>query len=291
MVSPTSHPEVVDAYIEGEVSRGRMQAPLQHSMAGRLHVSRMGVVPKGHTLGKWRLITDLSFPELGNINDGIKEALCSLQYTSVQWIAVAAQALGAGALMAKLDVQSAYHLLPVHPTDRALLGIEWRGKLYADGMLPFGLKSKIFTAVADALEWIVRRRGVRYVDHYLDDYITFGAPRSSECADALSTICRACADLGVPLAMDKLKGPSARLTFLGVEVDMVEGVLRLYTRVERCARIRSISRYFGGIPRHYASISRLFLARFRLFSPEYRQNACNLANRRTRNGEKAKRQY
>ena len=128
MVSPTSHPEVVDAYIEGEVSRGRMQAPLPHSMAGRLHVSRMGVVPKGHTLGKWRLITDLSFPELGNINDGIKEALCSLQYTSVQWIAVAAQALGAGALMAKLDVQSAYHLLPVHPTDRALLGIEWRAR-------------------------------------------------------------------------------------------------------------------------------------------------------------------
>ena len=31
--------------------------------------------------------------------------------------------------------------------------------------------------------------------------------------------------------------------------------------------------------------------RFRLFSPEYRLNACNLANRRTRNGEKAKRQY
>ena len=34
-----------------------------------------------------------------------------------------------------------------------------------------------------------------------------------------------------------------------------------------------------------------FLARFCLFSPEYRLNACNLANRRTRNGEKAKTQY
>ena len=68
---------------------------------------------------------------------------------------------------------------------------------------------------------------MRYVDHYLDDYITFGAPRSRECADALNTICCACADLGVPLAMDKLEGTSARLTFLGIEVDMVEGVLRL----------------------------------------------------------------
>ena len=35
---------------------------------------------------------------------------------------MAAQALGAGALMAKLDVQSAYRLLPVHPTDR----VAWR---------------------------------------------------------------------------------------------------------------------------------------------------------------------
>ena len=119
MVSVTSHPEVVDAYIQGEVSRDRMWGPLPHSMAERLH-----------TPGKWRLITDLSFPEQGNVNDGIDEALCSLQYTSIERIAVAAQALGAGALMAKLDVQSAYRLLPVHPTDRALLGIGWHGELY-----------------------------------------------------------------------------------------------------------------------------------------------------------------
>ena len=67
----------------------------------------------------------------------------------------------------------------------------------------------------------------------------------------------------------------------------------LYTRVERCARICSIARYFGGIPllRYSASISPHFFARFRLFSPEYRLNACNLAKRLTRNGEKAKRQY
>ena len=122
MGSATSHPEVVDAYIQGEVSRGRMLGPLPQSMAEGLHVNRMGVIPKGHAPGKWRLITDLSFPERGNVNDGIDEALCSLQYTSVERIAVAAQALGDGALMAKLDVQSAYRLLPVHPTDRALLG-------------------------------------------------------------------------------------------------------------------------------------------------------------------------
>ena len=57
--------------------------------------------------------------------------------------------------------------------------------------------------------------GVRCIDHYLDDYITFGAPGTGECAAALDTICRACTDLGVPLAMYKLEGPVAAAHFLG----------------------------------------------------------------------------
>lgn len=44
-------------------------------------------------------------------------------------VGAAAQHLGKGALLAKLDIKSAYHLVPVHPQDRPLLGIEWRGKI------------------------------------------------------------------------------------------------------------------------------------------------------------------
>ena len=97
-------------------------------------------------------------------------------------------------------------LVPVHPDDRHLLGFEWRGQQYVDGMLPFGLRSapKIFMAIADALEWVMRRRGVVHVDHYLDNFIVLGPPGSSECATALKTVMLTCADLGVPLAMDKL---------------------------------------------------------------------------------------
>lgn len=132
-----------------------------------LHINRMWVIPKGHSPGKWRLITDLSFPGKGSVNEGIDESVCTLQYTSVGWIAVVARALGARALMAKLDVQSMYCLLPVLCT---LLSIQWRGELFVDGMLPFGLRSapKIFTGVADSLEWVLRQRGVQHVDHHLD---------------------------------------------------------------------------------------------------------------------------
>ena len=234
MLSADLHPGVVDQYVDGEVAKGRILGPLAVSIeAARagvgLHLNKMGVVPKGHTPGKWRLITDLSFPEGGSVNDGIDPACCSLQYTSVEKIAEAAQSLGVGALLAKLDVRSAYLLVPVQPADRPLLSFIWKGRVFVDGMLPFGLRSapKIFTAVADALAWIIRARGVRHVDHYLDDFVTFGPAGSEECAHALQTICQTCAELGVPLAMEKLEGPSSCLTFLGIEIDTQVGVLRL----------------------------------------------------------------
>ena len=38
--------------------------------------------------------------------------------------------------------------------------------------LPFGLRSapKIFNAVADALQWVVKQNGVTYLEHYLAVY-------------------------------------------------------------------------------------------------------------------------
>ena len=175
-------------------------------------MNRMGVIPKGHTPGKWRLITDLSFPPLASVNDGIDRELSSLHYTSVEKVARAAQRLGKSALLAKLDVQAAYRLIPVHPEDRLLLGVRRGDADYVDGRLPFGLRSapKIFTAVADALEWCLRLQGVAAVDHYLDDYITIGPPHSNICQLNLTKILGVCEALGVPIAPEKLEGPSPR---------------------------------------------------------------------------------
>jgi hypothetical protein len=42
----------------------------------------------------------------------------------------------------------------VHPTDRYLLGMQWKNEIYVDTALPFGLISaqKIFCALSDALD-------------------------------------------------------------------------------------------------------------------------------------------
>ena len=40
-----------------------------------------------------------------------------------------------------MDIQQAYRMVPVHPDDRALLGMRWEGGVYIDTRLPFGLRS------------------------------------------------------------------------------------------------------------------------------------------------------
>ncbi len=76
--------------------------------------------------------------------------------------------------MAKMDIKQVYRNIPVHPTDRLLLGMQWQGEVYVDAALPFGLRSAplISTAVADALQWLMEQRGGENIDHYIDDFVT-----------------------------------------------------------------------------------------------------------------------
>ena len=88
-----------------------------------------------------------------------------------------------GGIDAKIDIKQAYHIIPVHPDDRPLLGVHWGQEVLVDKVLSFGLRSAplIFMAMADALQWIMQQRGVDPVFHYLDDYITLGPPSIVKC--------------------------------------------------------------------------------------------------------------
>ena len=117
--------------------------------------------------------------------------------------------------MAKADIMAAYRLVPVHQEDRLLLGMRWRGDYLVDAMLPFGLRSApiIFTAVADALEWCAREKGVLGIDHYLDDYIILAPPGSPQCQTHLSIFEDECVALGVTLAPERKKDPRRNWCF------------------------------------------------------------------------------
>ena len=119
-------------------------------------------------------------------------------------------------------------MIPVHPGDGHLLGVQWAGQLYFDTRLPFGLRSapKIITAVVDALQWSMVQQGVLWVAHYLDDYITLGPPGSLVCQNNVDQMLTTCRRLGVPVAPVKCEGPASVLTFLGFELDTKFGYLR-----------------------------------------------------------------
>ena len=59
-----------------------------------------------------------------------------------------------------------------------------------------------------------------------------------------TTISAVCESLGVPLAVDKTEGPTSCLTYLGIEIDTVAGILRLPR--EKLDRLRAdLQRWTG----------------------------------------------
>ena len=117
-------------------------------------------------------------------------------------------------MIAKLDIKSAYRIVPVHPDDRLLLGMRWKGKLYVNTAFPFSLRSapKLFNAVADALAWVMGQVGGATPLHYPDDFLFLGRPGSGQCKVALEQALQVCGDLGIPISEEKLEGPDTVIT-------------------------------------------------------------------------------
>lgn len=218
--SAKQYPQVMSEYIRKECKAGRLLDPLDPQLFPEVHISRFGVIPKTNP-GRWRLILNLSSPKGSSVNDGIDPERCSLSYMKVDDATRAIEKVGRGAKLAKVDIKSAYWTIPVQQEDMHLLGMMWEGELYVDAALLFGLRSapKIFTAVANGLEWRLRLEGLQQVFHYLDDFLIVAQSESPQCGEELQKLLLILSRLGVPVAEEKLMGPTVCLTFLGIELD------------------------------------------------------------------------
>lgn len=182
----------------------------------------------------------MSSPHGHSINDGISPELASIRYASVDDAVQHILQLGRGTKLVKLDLKSAYRIIPVHPHDQHLLAISWEGKIYVDRALPFGLRSapKIFSAVADMITWALHCAGINNQIHYLDDFLFMGAPDTEEGAQALAIAQEVLQHLGVPVAAHKTEGPSTLVAFLGILIDSERFELRFPT--ENIQRLKSL---------------------------------------------------
>jgi len=214
-----------------EVTAGRVAGPFKQPPLHNLVCSPIGLVPKSSG-GKYRLIHHLSWPRAGHsINDGIDPDAARVTYSRFDNVIEKIVHTGKGTLLAKVDIKSAFRLLPVHPDDFRLLGFTFDGYYFYDMCMPFGCRSScaIFERFAKFLNWCVSNDCLEGsgVDHYLDDFILYGKPQTSLCQDLLNRFTVLCQHLGIPLATDKTEGPTTVIKFLGLLIDTVRMQVRV----------------------------------------------------------------
>ena len=182
-------------------------------------VNPLGVVPK-KTPGKWRSILHLSYPPGSSVNDYISKADHSLQYVTIDRVISHVKQLGQGCYLSKLDVEAAFRIAPVHPNDWHLLGMKWQGQYYFDMRLSMGSRSSPFNfdTIGEAIEFIAQANyAIAFIEHILDDFITIES--GAQTPVALNILIRLFQKLGVPLAQEKIFGPTTCLDFLGITLD------------------------------------------------------------------------
>ena len=122
MSSALAHPSVVDDYLQAELNCKRITGPFLPFQCQGVHISRFGVIPKGYQPNKWWHIVDLSHPSGCSVNDHTPKSLCSLSYITVDNAIQDILRYVWHTILAKVEIKNAFRLIPVHPTDRHLLG-------------------------------------------------------------------------------------------------------------------------------------------------------------------------
>ena len=79
----------------------------------------------------------------------------------------------------------------------------------------FAIGSKLFNILVDLLEWISQQQGVSFLSPLYEWFHDHWPPRILHVSTKFDTITQVCKWLGIPLALEKVEGPSTSLNFLG----------------------------------------------------------------------------
>ena len=148
--SVDQNPELVNEKLYEEISLGRVAGPFLDLPIQNLIVSPIGLVPKSCP-GDFRLIFDLSYPKGQSVNSGISHEDASVSYTKFDEITRLVCEEGPGSYLIKIDIKSAFRLLPINPEDFCLLGMKFKDQFFVDKWMSIfnfgnflGKKWKIF---------------------------------------------------------------------------------------------------------------------------------------------------
>ena len=97
--SAREHRVVVDQYMHTQLEKGYMAGPFHHSECAKVITSSIAVIPK-KTVGKWRVIVDMSRPRGASVNDNLRRKLTHIAFSSVEDAAHLMHYLGPNTLLA-----------------------------------------------------------------------------------------------------------------------------------------------------------------------------------------------
>ena len=194
-----------------------MSGPFTSAPLQKLHGSPLGSREKKD--GSRRLIMDLSQPRGGSINEGIDKESFKVQYSHFDHATNLVYKMGTNCLMSKIDIQHAFRILPVKQSQWHLLGICWLHHYYINTRLPFGLRlvPNIFNNFANLI--IHNIALVKNILHYSDDYLLVSPPNANTAHHELPTVKYTFQHLNIPIAAEKIAGPSTLMIYLGIEIN------------------------------------------------------------------------
>ena len=159
-----------------ESIKNRIAGPFRQPPFQNLNCSPLGLVPK-NVPRKFRLIHDLSYPKHFSVNAGISQENSWVQYEGIGNVIDLVKSFGRQCLLAKCDIEDAFRIINIHPSDHHLLGLTWNNYYYFDRCLPMGASSscQIFESFSCALQWIMKLRyKAAGMSHSIDDFLSVG---------------------------------------------------------------------------------------------------------------------
>ena len=204
----------VDEYVELELGKGALIGPCVQPPFDWVHVSPM----KSSTDNEARrIIVDLSFPPLNNVNMAITpNVIYSKKFAHTLPTVDNMVHLTAGkddpVFLYSVDISRAYRNFPIDPMDWPLTCILNKGLTMIDLAMPFGARSLSLQMQLSA-EFICRylsQQGANTLI-YLDDLVCY-APDYERACNNYALIQRVMRSLGLPLAENKLSPPTRTMT-------------------------------------------------------------------------------
>ena len=198
-----------------------------------VHTVPIFTVPKPE-LNKFRIIQNFSY-KFGNylsINDHIPRENSILQYISKLEITQMLAVVGEDGYVFSADVEEAFYIIPLAPSEYPLMGFKWGGKLWIFKVLGMGIASspRTFSRVADAIEYAIVKRnkeiafkdGVQLIRHYADDF--FGVAPNRKVADTLfQSMNETMSELNAPPKIAKNITPTKCIKLVGEILELRSG--------------------------------------------------------------------